>query len=58
MNKKTYKQPSMKVVQLENTDLICMSPGAPSTFSIHEAIDNYDDHEHEIETSDIWGKQW
>lgn len=48
----------MKVVQLENTDLICMSPGAPSTFSIHEAIDNYDDHEHEIETSDIWGKQW
>lgn len=32
MKKKTYEQPKMKVVQLEQTDIICAS--TPGTFSL------------------------
>lgn len=56
MNKKTYKQPSLKVVQLDNTDIICTSL---TGFRINEnEVDFYDDHDHEIDTRDVWGSQW
>ena len=58
MNKKIYKQPSMKVIGLESSDMLAGS-NKPSVFSLNEdAVDNYSDHEHEVDTHDVWGVQW
>lgn len=56
MNKKIYKKPSVKVVELDNTAIICTSL---TGFNLNEAeVDNYDTHEHDVDTHDIWGSQW
>lgn len=56
MNKKTYKQPSMEVVQLDNTYIICGSPGEPSPMNLFD--EEVDDSQQGSTSSDIWGKQW
>ena len=58
MNKKIYEQPSTEILELKITGIMAGSYG-PSTFNIiDDHVDSYEDHEHEVETSDIWGKQW
>lgn len=58
MNKKIYNQPSMKVIELEGNDILAGS-NIPSAFNLNDdQVDNYDDHEHEVETRDVWGTQW
>ncbi len=56
MNKKEYKKPSMKVIEINSNDIICGSPGEPTTFSITN--DYVDDDQQGSTSSDIWGKQW
>lgn len=56
MNKKEYKQPSMKVVQLDNADLICTSPGEPSRMTLYE--EEVNDRQQGSAPSSIWGTQW
>lgn len=56
MNKKTYKQPSLKVVQLDNTYIICTS--GPSTMSLNEDVGDYGDDERPGVSRDIWGTPW
>ena len=59
MSKKEYRKPTLRVMTLENIDMVCMSPDAPSTFGItDDYVDNYGDHEHGADTKDIWGSQW
>lgn len=55
MNKKIYKQPSAKVIRLENTDIICTSP---STMSLNEDVGEYGENERPGVSRDIWGIQW
>lgn len=57
MNKKEYKQPSMKVIKLDSNDIICGSPGDPSPMSLFDKeVD--EDQKPDDYRSDIWGKQW
>lgn len=53
MNKKEYKQPSMKVVYIENADLISTSTTTMSLFD-----DEVDDSQQGDPPSSIWGTQW
>lgn len=55
MNKKEYKKPSMKVIQLLNTDIIC---GSPTTMSLNEDVGDYGEDERLGVSRDIWGSQW
>lgn len=57
MNKKTYKQPQLKVVQLDNSDIICASPD-PRGLSINEDVGDYEEEERPDVSRDIWGNQW
>lgn len=54
MNKKEYKQPSMKVVYIENADLISTSTTTMSLFD--DEVD--EDQAPSDERSSIWGTQW
>lgn len=56
MNKKAYIKPSLKVVQLDNTDIICTS--GPSTMSLNEDVGDYGEDERPDVSRDIWGTQW
>lgn len=58
MNKKEYNKPSVKAIELEGNNILAGS-SKPASFSINEDhVDNYDDHEHEVESREVWGKQW
>lgn len=57
MNKKTYKQPSVEVVQLDNTYIICGSPGGPTPLKLYDD-EVREDQKPESVSSDIWGTQW
>lgn len=55
MNKKIYKQPSLKVIELDGNAILAGS-NEPSAISI---TDDYVDEEPQGGVpSDIWGKQW
>ena len=56
MSKKEYRKPALRVMALENVDMVCTSPDGPTTFSIHEDVDEYGDCP-EV-SRDIWGCQW
>lgn len=57
MNKKEYKKPSMKVIELDSNDIICGSPGDPSRMSLYE--EHIDENQAPSdERSIIWGIQW
>lgn len=56
MNKKEYKQPSLKVIEIDSNDIICGSPGDPSPMSLYD--DYIDEEPQGGVSSDIWGKQW
>lgn len=57
MNKKTYKQPSLKVIQLDSNDIICTSPGEPSRMRLlNEEV--REEQKPESVSNDIWGTQW
>lgn len=58
MSKKEYRKPALRVMALENVDMVCTSPDGPSTFSIHEDTGDYGDGERPGVSSDIWGCQW
>lgn len=57
MIKKEYNKPTLKVVQLDNTDIICTSA---RSFSINndEVQDYGEEEEHQGVSRDIWGSQW
>lgn len=58
MDKKIYINPSMEVIELGNTDILAGSDG-PQDINLHDGeVGNYDDHEHEVDTRDVWGKQF
>lgn len=54
MNKKEYKKPSMKVVEIDSNDIICTS--GISTMSLNEDVGEYE--ESSGVSRDIWGTQW
>lgn len=56
MNKKEYKQPSLKVIKIDSNDIICTSPGDPSPMNLFD--EEVDDSLQGSTSSDIWGKQW
>lgn len=57
MNKKAYNVPTLKVVQLEEADLICQSQAnKPTTFSLID--EEVQEQPQEPASSAIWGKQW
>lgn len=54
MIKKEYKQPSMKVVEIDSNDIICTST---STMSLYD--DEVDEEQKPDDyRSSIWGTQW
>lgn len=55
MNKKIYETPSIKVINLENTDIICTSPKG---FSLNEDAGDYGEDERPGVSREIWGSQW
>lgn len=58
MNKKIYIQPSLKVIELEITDILTGSI-PPRVFRImNDEVDEYEKHTHDVDTRDVWGKQW
>lgn len=54
MNKKTYKQPSMKVIYIENADIICTST---TTLNLFDDEVDEDQNPHDYRSS-LWGTQW
>lgn len=54
MNKKEYKKPSLKVIQLDSTDIICTS--GYFTMSLNDDVGEYD--EGSGVSQDFWGTQW
>lgn len=54
MNKKEYKQPSMKVIYIENADLICTSTTTMSLFD--DEVD--EEQKPDDYRSSLWGSQW
>lgn len=57
MNKKEYKQPSMKVIEIDSNDIICGSPGDPSRMRLLDE-EVQDAQKPASVSSDIWGTQW
>lgn len=55
MAKKIYKQPSLKVIELDYADIIATSTGI-QTFSLID--EDIDDSQQNSISDDIWGKQW
>lgn len=55
MNKKKYTSPSLKIVVLNNKDIICTSGNFKSSMMLSGTVDNY---EGEDDVRDIWGTQW
>lgn len=54
MNKKTYKQPSMKVIEVESLDIICTSTTTLNLFNYEvDEEQKPDDYR-----SSLWGSQW
>lgn len=58
MNKKIYKQPSMKVKEIDRNHIICGSPGGPTPMSLNEDVGEYGEDERPTVSRDIWGSQW
>lgn len=56
MNKKEYKKPSLKVIEIDSNDIICTS--GPSTMSLNEDVGDYGEDERPDVSRDIWGTQW
>lgn len=56
MNKKIYMQPSMKVIELETTDIICTSGFSARKFD--EEVEDYDAADRGGVSRNKWGTQW
>ena len=58
MKKKTYKQPSMKAVEFESTDILAGSNELRALKLHKEYVIDYEEEEHPDISEEIWGSQW
>lgn len=57
MNKKKYTSPSLKIVVLNNKDIICTSGSFMSSMKVSGTeVGSFDGDDEDIR--DIWGTQW
>lgn len=57
MIKKIYKQPSLKVIELDGNAILAGS-NEPSALNINEDVGEYGEDERPGVSRDIWGTQW